>query len=98
MQELREFGLHKGVLRTNALQRGFCRNTLASTQFKRQWPDRCARPHPSLGTCGIYRHEAKCIGQTRRTLTLATSPFYEERQCFHRELLIRPKFCRSSAP
>jgi DNA-binding transcriptional LysR family regulator len=27
-----------------------------------------------------------------------TSPFYEECQRFHRDLLIRPRFCRSSAP
>ncbi len=88
----------RAFLRTNALQRGFCRNTLASTHLKRQWPDRCARPYPSLVTCGIYRHEAERIGQTRRTLSLATSPFYEERQRFYRELLIRPKFCRSPTP
>jgi hypothetical protein len=34
----------------------------------------------------------------RRTLSVATSPLYEERQHFHRELLIRSKSCRSSAP
>jgi len=85
-------------LRTNALQRGFCRNTLVSTQLKRQWPDRCARPYPSLGTCGIYRHAAERIGQTRRTLSPATSPFCEEHQRFHSELLSRPQFCRFSAP
>jgi hypothetical protein len=34
----------------------------------------------------------------RLTRSLSTSPFYEERQRFHRELPIRPKLCSSSAP
>jgi len=46
----------------------------------------------------LREHLESRTGQTRRILSLAASPFWEERQRFHRELLTRPKFCRSSAP